>query len=369
MRRLNAEDGQVIIVVALCMTVLLGMGALAVDLGALYVRKHQLQTGADAAAIAIAKQCAEAVVAGDPSLCNTTLASATSTDYFTANTAVSPDVATPDLVTAYAGRAGRVTVNASYDEPPIFSGVITDGGPVAVAATATARWGPMTAVDDVFPLAVCKGALPDVGEEVTLWSAPSGDEMIGECDGAPNALPMGWLTPSEPSRCTTDVTLLPSTYLNVAPSDTPPPTTECNTAINELLNDLDVQEWCHTTWWRGYHCHQYGVQPAEERTRVLAVYDAARPAGGAYPSYSLIAFEFTGARLGDREEHGDRNWSSSDSICRASDTTYALEELQCIRGRVTNYEPPQDGPIIDLNDTLSLGIIDDTTVLDVRLVD
>lgn len=193
--------------------------------------------------------------------------------------------------------------------------------------------------------------------------------MLGECDGAPNALPMGWLTPSDPGRCTTDVTLLPSTYLNVAPSDTPPATSECATAIDELMNDLDVRRWCHTTWWRGYHCHEYGIEPPEQRTRVLAVYDASQPSGGAYPSYSLIAFEFTGARLGDREEHGDSPWSSDDSVCQASDDTYAMEDLQCIRGRVTNYEPPQDGPIIDPSQLLPSGIIDDTTVLDVRLVD
>ena len=352
MRRLNDEQGQVIIVVALCMTALLGMGALAVDVGALYVRKHQLQTGADAAAIAIAKQCARAVVEGDPGECNDTLATSTSTGYFNANAAVTPTVSAPDLASSYGGRAGRITVTATYEEPRIFSWAIPnqDNDPVTVAATATARWGPMTAVDDVFPLAVCKGALPGVGEEVTLWSAPSGDEMIGECDGAPDALPVGWLTPSDTERCTTNVTLLPSTYLSVAPSDTPPATSECATAIDDLLNDLSVE-------------------PGDQRTRVLAVYDASRSSGGAYPSYSLIAFEFTGARLDDREEHGTTAWSSSDSICQASDTTYALADLQCIRGRVANYEPPEDGPILDPSLLLAPGIIDDTTVFDVRLVD
>lgn len=43
--------------VALMMVVLLGMAALAVDVGAMYVEKAQLQNGADAAALAIAQDC------------------------------------------------------------------------------------------------------------------------------------------------------------------------------------------------------------------------------------------------------------------------------------------------------------------------
>lgn len=349
MRRLSGEDGQVIIVVALFMTVLLGMGALAVDVGALFVRKHQLQTGADAAAIAIAKQCVGAFVDGQPGQCNDDEAESTSISYFNTNTAVTPIVADPDLDVFEGGRAGRITVTASYEEPPIFSWAISDGGPVNVAATATARWGPLTSADDVFPLAVCQGALPEPGVDVTLWSAPSGDEMLGECDGAPTALPLGWLTPSDPDACTADVTLLPRMDLDVGPSDTPPAASGCTNAIGELLDDLD------------------GVGATENPIRVLAVYEAS-PSIGPYPVSSLIAFEFTGARLGGREEHGGSDWSSSDSICR-SDSTYPLEDLQCIRGRVTNYEPPQGGPILDLSQLLNPGIIDDTTVLDVRLVD
>lgn len=62
MRRLTrgarAQRGATAVVVALSMTVLMGFGALALDLGGIYVKQQQLQNGADAAALAIAESCA-----------------------------------------------------------------------------------------------------------------------------------------------------------------------------------------------------------------------------------------------------------------------------------------------------------------------
>lgn len=52
------DDGAVLVMVGLMMTILLGVGALVIDLGALYVEKRELQNGADAAALAIAQECA-----------------------------------------------------------------------------------------------------------------------------------------------------------------------------------------------------------------------------------------------------------------------------------------------------------------------
>ena len=57
-RSTSSDEGAVLIMVALMMTMLLGVGALVIDLGALYVEKRELQNGADAAALAIAQGCA-----------------------------------------------------------------------------------------------------------------------------------------------------------------------------------------------------------------------------------------------------------------------------------------------------------------------
>jgi Putative Flp pilus-assembly TadE/G-like len=54
-----AQDrGVVLVWVALLITALVGVGALVIDIGALYVEKRQLQNGADAAALAVAQDCA-----------------------------------------------------------------------------------------------------------------------------------------------------------------------------------------------------------------------------------------------------------------------------------------------------------------------
>ena len=359
MRGLRAEDGNVAIIVALMATTLIGAGALAIDLGAMMVRHSQLQAGADAAATAVARQCAGFVVASQPESCNADQALATASNYFAANLpGITADVIQPVIKTYYDSRAGMVTVSAGTEDPTMF-GWALGADSLEVSATATARWGPLIAVDKVFPLAVCKGALPEVNQEVTLWSSPTGGEMLGECDGAPDALPVGWITdPVDPDTCRTDVTLLPKTYLEISPSDQPPTGPVCQQLIDDLLDaikapfDLDV--WTFTRRCRAL-C----------RTRVLAVYDAARSADGRHPVYSLVAFEFTGAQLDGREEHRS---IPMQGVCHPYDTTYVPEELQCIRGIVRLHNPPDDGPIADL-DLLDIGGIDDTTVLDVRLVD
>ncbi|WP_159617646.1 Tad domain-containing protein [Arthrobacter zhaoguopingii] len=61
----DAERGAVSIIVAVLLVALLGFAALAVDVGAVYWEKAQLQNGADAAALAIAEDCA----AGTPGTC------------------------------------------------------------------------------------------------------------------------------------------------------------------------------------------------------------------------------------------------------------------------------------------------------------
>ncbi|WP_258802870.1 TadE/TadG family type IV pilus assembly protein [Pseudarthrobacter sp. NS4] len=53
------EQGAAAVLVALSMVVLLGFSALAVDVGAMYAEKAQLQNGADATALAIAGDCAK----------------------------------------------------------------------------------------------------------------------------------------------------------------------------------------------------------------------------------------------------------------------------------------------------------------------
>lgn len=61
MRRLNSdtnERGAVSVIVAILLVTLLGFTAIAVDVGVIYSERAQLQSGADASAIALAQKCA-----------------------------------------------------------------------------------------------------------------------------------------------------------------------------------------------------------------------------------------------------------------------------------------------------------------------
>jgi hypothetical protein len=58
----ESERGAATVLVAFTLVVLLGFTALAVDVGAMYAEKAQLQNGADATALAIANDCAKGLV-------------------------------------------------------------------------------------------------------------------------------------------------------------------------------------------------------------------------------------------------------------------------------------------------------------------
>jgi Flp pilus assembly protein TadG len=55
----HSEKGAVAIIVAVLMVAVLGCAAIAVDVGAMYAEKAQIQNGADATALAIAGDCAK----------------------------------------------------------------------------------------------------------------------------------------------------------------------------------------------------------------------------------------------------------------------------------------------------------------------
>lgn len=362
MRGLRRDDGNVVIIVALMMTVLFGAAALSIDAGMMYTTHSQLQTGADAAAIAIAHECAEQAVANQPEACNGDTARAIAGDFLDLNVSgAGLDVPSFELVPEYDSRAGRITVTGTSDEPSVFARMLGVERQ-RTGATATARWGPLTAVDTVFSLALCRSEALVPDTEVTLMSVPSGEEPSPQwCDGAPDDQPMGWMTRIDGDNCSTKVTLLPADFLEIAPSDQPPPGFSCEDSISRLLGAIERDGTC-ALWLTAEECTEWQER---RRTRVIAVYDASRSSGGAHPAHSLIGFRFTGARLGDREEHRGAPWGG---VCDPEEDTLEIGERQCIRGEVTTFIPPDDGPIVDLS-LLDAGGIPDTTVLDVRLVD
>lgn len=128
------ERGAATIVVAGLMVVLLGFAALAIDVGALYAEKAQLQNGADAAALAIATDCAN----GN---CGDSTATANSFANSNAN-----DGSSGSAVSFPASTTVRVVTNARDDGSgansfSLYFARVLGMDTATVDAAAEAKWG------------------------------------------------------------------------------------------------------------------------------------------------------------------------------------------------------------------------------------
>jgi Flp pilus assembly protein TadG len=180
---LRDERGAVGVIVAVAMVALCGFAAVSIDVGALYVERAQLQNGADAAALALAQDCADGSCTGT---------TATARQFANANaTDGAANVAVPTL------GANSVTVTTSTREGDGAGALALTFAPVlgidekTVAASATARWGsPLTgpaAIGMTFAPCVFKldGAIQvismhgDSGGVSCTSTSPSGQVLPG----------------------------------------------------------------------------------------------------------------------------------------------------------------------------------------------
>lgn len=132
------ERGAVTILVALMMVILLGMGALAIDVGAMYAEKAQLQNGADASALAIAHDCSK----GNCGSVNTTgqlFANSNAGDSTSGITSITFPTATSVKVKTNAREAGT---GANHFSLTFARALGFENTPIT--AQATASWGAPT---------------------------------------------------------------------------------------------------------------------------------------------------------------------------------------------------------------------------------
>lgn len=122
MKRLRDEDGQALIITALCMTCLFGFAALAADVGIMLREKRLVQSAADSAAIAGALE-----VNLDPANVSTAAQAAATQNGFTNGTGgATITVNGPPLgpqYGPYAGQANAVEVIISQNQPTLFMGL------------------------------------------------------------------------------------------------------------------------------------------------------------------------------------------------------------------------------------------------------
>jgi hypothetical protein len=192
----RGEHGAVSVIVAIMLVVLLGSAAIAVDVGVIYSERAQLQSGADASAIALAQKCARD--ATDP-LCSATSALAGSLANSNALDGMS-NVNNIQLDTI--ARTVSVITTAKGNGAPdnsvslFFAGVL--GIPSKqVGATSSAVWGSPKAGRTAFPLAFSICQVKDNIDGALQLLQDHGQNANPDCNYGPSGAAVdggfGWL--------------------------------------------------------------------------------------------------------------------------------------------------------------------------------
>lgn len=190
MQRLSDDRGAVAVIVALLMVPLLGFAAISIDIAATHAEKQQLQTGADAAALAIAQDCSR-----DEFSCSTP--QNTAQHFATANSH-------SDGTVAHARKTGqRVRVSNEAVREHWFAPVLGIDS-TKVHASATAGWGFVSGGTSLpFIFSHCeflKQTNDGTVSDTTKYQLRDSKNSNSDCQSKPtsgNFVPggFGWITP------------------------------------------------------------------------------------------------------------------------------------------------------------------------------
>ncbi len=182
MRRLADERGATAVLVAILIVVLVGFAAFAVDVGALYQERRELQNGADGAALATAQECASDLAAclleapsSTDCVVDTSLFSGIAHDYadWNANDGKSN---VECVLIDISGESVTVTTRTEVagtgaDAIPHWFAPVLGIPESTVGAQASARWGTAGAMTTL-PLAICERAFNFHTETGTAFGGP-----------------------------------------------------------------------------------------------------------------------------------------------------------------------------------------------------
>lgn len=195
-RKNDGERGGVSVIVALLLVVLLGFGAMAVDVSMMYAERTQLRNGADAASLAIAQTCAKYpsnVGCTSPSTLATSMGNSNANDKL--SNVKSIDLKTPNAVTVTVGaqEAGHTPNQVS-----LFFARVLGINTAEVTASSTANWGVPSKGPVILPLAIPSCRLDLVN------GSPSGavqvlKQDVNDCGGIPGGF--GWIDTPGATKC------------------------------------------------------------------------------------------------------------------------------------------------------------------------
>ena len=192
----DGERGAVSVIVAIMLVVLLGFGAMAVDVSMMYAERTQLRNGADAAALGVAQTCAKYpgnATCYNPSSLAAGLANSNANDKL--SNVKSIDLGTPNTVTVTVGsqEAGRTPNQVSLFFARVLGMNTTD-----VTAHSTAKWGTPSKGPVILPLAIPSCRL-DLTTGATSGSVQVLKQDVNDCGGIPGGF--GWIDTPGATTC------------------------------------------------------------------------------------------------------------------------------------------------------------------------
>jgi Flp pilus assembly protein TadG len=238
-RRARDESGAITILVAICMTVVLGMAALVIDIGAAEARKAQLQDAADAAALGLAQRCFDSALTM-LAACDAGVragANATASGYAVENV---NDASASVLSVVFTSNTVKVTLGS--DQPSFFARIF-DITSTTVRTDATAKWSqPATPL----PLAYHQCALPAPSSSTVRFLRYDLLDLsfsgCGLVSGVTDLLGPGWMTGTSllslddgltllKSNCQYDIDLV--AYVSTTLTKVLP--TQCSALVSSLI--------------------------------------------------------------------------------------------------------------------------------------
>jgi Flp pilus assembly protein TadG len=299
-RRFRAERGAAAVVLSLLMVPVLAFAAVAVDVGALYAERARLQIAADAAALAVAQDCARGA-------CGDMVATASA--MVTANDG-DADAAPPVLHS----NPLSVTVRGSTPVQHWFAPAIGYDA-TAVSASATVAWGAPGAGTAVLPLtfSICSfskqvGGLSGTTPATILFTKTADDGCTGPSG---NAVPGGFAyLDTDPGKC------------QATSARNERSTSSTGNSVPSVCTSADFSAWLG-------------------RVVLLPLYDAAGSTGtnAWYHVYGYAAFKLTGYQLGSSQ------YKTSPQPCSGNE--------RCVAGHFVRYVDlserftyTSDGPVL-----------------------
>ncbi|MEO8261202.1 MAG: pilus assembly protein TadG-related protein [Pseudolysinimonas sp.] len=192
--RMRDETGAVTVITAIMMTVLLGMAALVIDVGASEARRAQLQDAADAAAVGLAQRCFDSALTSLAACDGGVVGGASST---AAGYAIENVNDRSAAVTSVVFSANTVKVSLTSEQPSFFARIfnITSS---TINTNATAKW---TQPAVPLPLAYHQCALPAPSSSaVQFLRYDLLDLNLSSCGLVPGVLDLlgpGWVTQTD----------------------------------------------------------------------------------------------------------------------------------------------------------------------------